>query len=162
MKTLTRGVVGLSLLATGYLLGTAGTLTPVTAQAQQPNADLTEETVDKIKAAHDALTSAMTALEAEGKYTSVTTTINSFGITVGGIDAKADLASGRGVDPVTFAALYAGKGIEEIQDDLGKDSENRLTYKNKLIRIYPISTLKRLLEKRAALVGEEDGEGLGN
>ena len=160
MQTLIRGFVGLSLLATGYLLGTAGSLAPVTAQAQPNDTGLTDETVDKIKAAYEALTSAMAALEAEGKYTSATTGVNSFGITVGGVDAIADLKSGRGVDPETFAALYAGKAIEEIKDDLSKDAEGRLTYKNKLVRIYPISTLKRLLEKRAALVGEEDGEGL--
>ena len=78
---------------------------------------------------------------------------NSFLVSTGGGDAVADLESGRGVDPETFAALYADLATDEIAQHLAKDGEGRLTYKGKLVRIYPIARLKELFTKRS---GEPD------
>jgi hypothetical protein len=90
---------------------------------------------------------------------------------VGGLNAKEDLESGRGVDPETFAALYAAaydlKKLnlkdESLADwvDIGLldyDAEGRLTYQNKVVRIYPVSRLKKLNTQRRVLIGEAKAE----
>ena len=59
------------------------------------------------------------------------TAINAFLVLSGGGNALDDLESGHGVDPETFAALYAGLAIPEIGDHLAKDDQSRLTYKGK-------------------------------
>ncbi|MCH7688590.1 MAG: hypothetical protein IH899_18235 [Planctomycetes bacterium] len=95
----------------------------------------------------------MIALQQENVYNSATKGLNSFLVSTGGGDAVADLESGRGVDPETFAALYADLATDEVAQHLAKDEEGRLTYKGKLVRIYPIARLKELFTKRS---GEAD------
>lgn len=75
-------------------------------------------------------------------------------VLAGGINAVDDLESGRGVDPETFAALYADEATEDVKLHLGKDEDGRLTYKNKVVRIYPISRLKKMQAQRLIITGE--------
>jgi hypothetical protein len=158
MRSGIQGVAAVSLLAIGYLLGASGVLRPLTARAQE-EADLpTKETIDKIKAAHEALNSAMLALETEKRYQAATKGVNAFAVSVGGVDALADLETRRGVDPETFAGLYAGLAVDEVKSELGHDEQGRLTYKNEVVRLYPISRLKKLFADRAKILGEEDGK----
>jgi hypothetical protein len=70
----------------------------------------------------------------------------------------ADLESGRGVDPETFAALYADLAAGNLRADIERDSQGRLTYKNKVIRMYPIATLKQRFALRRQLAGIEEEE----
>src|SRR5690606_17445319 len=109
------------------------------------------ETIGKIQAALQALQAAREALEGEGHYVPATQGLNVFAITAGGVDAVQDLESGRGVDPETFAALYAGLATDEVAAKLGRDADQRLTYNNRLIRMYPISRLKKMYSIREAI-----------
>jgi hypothetical protein len=124
--------------------------------AEAPDLGLTDETKAKIKAAADALKVAMDALEAEGKYKdSAVKGMNTFTVLTGGGDSFADLKSAGGVDPETFAALYAGLAADKVAVDLSKDVEGKLTYKGRVIRMYPISAIRAAYSRRAEITGEE-------
>lgn len=160
-----RIVLGSGLLTIGYLLGSLGLFSAV--RAQEDGAAPSEDTVKKIVAANDALKAAVDQLKNESRYEVATKGINSYAVMVGGLNVKEDLESGHGVDPETFAALYAAafdlKKLN-IKDDsladwldvnlLDYDAEGRLTYQNKVVRIYPVSRLKKLNALRQVLIGE--------
>lgn len=169
MRTLMRGGLGLALIAVGYVLGTSGILQPAKVEAQQappetPAANevtgLNKDTQEKIKAAYEALVAAKEALANDSRYNPATEpdVLNVFGILTGGVDAVADLESGRGVDPETFAAIYADLGAGSLRADIERDSQGRLTYKNKVIRMYPIAMLKQRFALRRQLAGIEEDE----
>lgn len=147
------GVLGLVLL-TGYVLGRFDAFEGSFLAAQENAAGPSDEAQRKIVAANEALKAAMEALKAESLYTPATRSLNVYGILTGGLNAIDDLEAGRGVDPETFADLYADLAVDEVQQHLAKDSDGRLTYKNKLVRIYPTSRLKRLHNQRQLLTGE--------
>jgi len=142
------------LLALGYVCGRVDALLTSPLTAQEQPALPSEETSKKILTANDALRGAMDALKNESRYVPATKSMNVFGIMVGGVNAVDDLESGGGVDPETFAALYAGDATDEIAQHLSKDEDGRLTYKNRPIRIYPVSRLKKLYGQRLILSGE--------
>ncbi|MEK6257445.1 MAG: hypothetical protein AABP62_02400 [Planctomycetota bacterium] len=164
-----RMALGTGLLAVGYLLGSLGLFSAV--RAQEGDAGPTDDSVKKIVAANDALKAAVDQLKLESRYEVATKGINSYAVMVGGLNAKEDLESGRGVDPETFAALYAAtydlKKLS-IKDEtladwvdvslLDYDAEGRLTYQNKVVRIYPVSRLKKLNTQRRVLIGEAKAE----
>jgi hypothetical protein len=77
--------------------------------------------------------------------------VNAFLVLCGGGDARADLESGIGVDPETFAALYAGQAIPDIADLLDRDEENRLTYNGQVVRMYSKARLQRLYAERTKI-----------
>lgn len=160
MRMIMRGGVGLALIAVGYLLGATGVLQspPAQAQVEVTEDGLEKETQDKIKAAYEALVVAKDALINEGRYNPATdpAVLNVYGILTGGVDAVTDLESGRGVDPETFAALYADFGAVSLREDLSRDAEGRLTYKNKVVRMYPIVRLKQDFTRRHQLFGIEE------
>ncbi len=156
MRILARGGAALALVAVGYFLGNTGALDFQPAQAQ-PGADPTlgKETKEKIKTAYDALNAAEVALKNDGKYTSATDGVNPFAALAGGLNAQSDLETGAGVDPHTFAALYADRAIPTVREHLGHDAQGRLTYKNKVVRMYPIARLKQFFAARDGLAGIE-------
>lgn len=138
------------MLGVGYLLGTCGG-DMAAATAQDADVGISEETTTKIRDAYRRMTDAAEALQAEGRYESITTGINGFLVVTGGGNAREDLESGRGVDPETFAALYAGRAIPEIQDLLDTDEQGRITYNNEVVRMYSKSRLQRLFANRLKL-----------
>ncbi len=151
--------VAFSFLTLGYVLGTSDIAATRIVQAreeEEKKSSFSETVQEKTKAAIDAIDAAKEALEGEELYKSATTGMNVFAITCGGVDALKDLERGAGVDPETFAALYAGKAIDEIAEHIGQDDKGRLTYKSKVIRMYPRSRLKKMLEQRDELSGRED------
>lgn len=154
MRTRNQSLVAVGLVAFGYVLGSSGVVTPTALRAQNEAEGPSEETRGKIRGAHDALSAAMTALEAEKLYVPAMKGTNAFAVLSGGADAKQDLETGRGVDPETFAALYADQATDEITAHLSKDEQGRLTYKGKVVRMYPISRLKKMFAERAKLSGE--------
>ncbi len=167
MRTFMRGGLGLALVAVGYVLGISGVFQSPRVEAQQapPQAadapevtGLNKDTQEKIKLAYDALVAAKEALANDGRYTPATEpdVLNVFGILTGGVDAVADLEAGRGVDPETFAALYSDLAAASLRQDIERDSEGRLTYKSKVIRMYPIAQLKQRFALRRQLAGIED------
>lgn len=118
------------------------------------------ETLEKIKRAYDALKEAADALEKEQYYAAATNEVNVFGVLSGGVNAIGDLESGNGVDPETFAAIYAGTIKPEVQELLQRDSSNRYTYNGKLVQMYPVSELRRRFLIRAQLTGQITPEQL--
>ncbi|MBT4866387.1 MAG: hypothetical protein HON53_14885 [Planctomycetaceae bacterium] len=159
MRIFTRCCYGVGILAVGYVLGACGAFDAAGLQAQpQPPADAgpSEETIDKIREADNAVNSAMLALKNDGRYSSVTQAPNAFAIMAGGLNALADLESGRGVDPITFAGLYADQANGDIKENLTHDDEGRLLYKGKLVRMYSIGRLKQMYAVRAQILGEEE------
>ena len=154
MRTSLQFCVALGMLAVGYGLGINGALAPQTTQAQDETAS--EETLDKVKVAAAAVGIAMRALREDDLYIPAIEGVNSFAVTSGGLNALEDLENSRGVDPETFAGLYAGLAVDDVADNLGKDDQGRLTYKGKVIRMYPISRLAKMFETRKQLSGEED------
>lgn len=148
------GLLGLA-LGVGYLWGNSHTDISQVALAQEDAAEgPSEEAQRKIEAAYDALKVALDGLKAESLYTPATSGMNVYAVLSGGVNAIEDLESGRGVDPETFAALYADLATDEVRPHLSTDADGRLTYKNKLVRIYPVSRLKRQNNKRLVLTGE--------
>lgn len=159
MATTGRWMSAIGLVALGFLLGRMdmNLSRPVRAQ----DADVTgpsEETTKKIQMANDALKAAVESLKNESLYVAATKPVNVTGVLAGGLNAVDDLEAGRGVDPETFAALYADEATEDVKLHLGKDEDGRLTYKNRVIRIHPISRLKKMLAQRKIVTGEAKAE----
>ena len=166
MRKWSQWMAAFGFIGLGYVLGASGltgsiavlaqdeTEKPAAAAAPAAGAS-SEETQKKITAAFEALKAAKEALEAESLYVSATKTMNSFGVLSGGLNAVEDLETGRGVDPETFAALYADLATEEVKLKLSKDDKGRLVYNGKLIQMYPISRLRKTFDARNALSGEK-------
>lgn len=154
MSKTVRVASALALIAFGFCLGRMDTASKSRLIAQEEQAGPSEETTKKIQLANDALKAATESLKNETLYNAATKSINVFGVLTGGLNAVDDLESGRGVDPETFAALYADDATEDVKQHLGKDEDGRLTYKNKVVRIYPISRLKKAYAQRMVVTGE--------
>jgi hypothetical protein len=119
---------------------------PLSVQPQQQR--LPEEVMTRLKETHSALLAAMQELQRQNMYQPAVTGVNSFAISVGGLNVLEDLETTRSVDPETFAALYADRATEEVAQHIAKDEAGRLTYKGKVIRMYPIARIKQLFAKR--------------
>lgn len=148
----------LMLLVIGYVAGSVGLVsTPGLSAQDKKNDDAgpSKDAVLKITAGLDAIQIAADALKREGRYNPATRGLNLFGVSVGGLNARDDLDKGRGVDPETFAALYAGQASEEVEKHIARDDQGRVTYKGKVVRLYPISRLTRLFKERAQYAGDE-------
>ncbi len=160
MRIALSGLLACGLVAFGYFLGTNDLLRPDSlnaqdAAAEQPVGAINKETQTKIQTAIDALNSAQNVLELDQLYRPAIQGLNSFAITIGGLDAISDLESDRGVDPETFVGLYAGKAVDEVAAHLSKDEKGRLTYKNKVVRLYPVSRLKQAFARRDQIANAE-------
>jgi hypothetical protein len=152
MRQWQRWVFGAGLMAAGYALGATDALDLRRVGAQEATeTGVSKETALKIKAATIALRDAADALRSEGRYEAITNDVNSFLVLSGGGNAREDLMSGAGVDPETFAALYAGAAIEEIQDQLAFDDQNRLTFNDQVVRMYSKARLQRMMAERTKL-----------
>lgn len=169
MVQLKRIAFGAALVALGYVMGISGLLGP--ARAQEAESMPSEDSIKKIVEVNDKLKAAVESLKSESRYESVTKGVNSFAVLAGGLNAKEDLEAGRGVDPETFAALYtAAYDLKKlnVRDDsladwvdisqLDYDAEGRLTYGGKIVRIYPVSRLKKIRAQRLVLIGEARAE----
>jgi hypothetical protein len=168
MRTSVKITGGLALLTMGYVVGASQILSPgvllaqgksktkAAADAQAAAQPLSDETKTKIKAAADALKAAMEALQSEGRYDSAIKGVNAFAVLSGGGNSLEDLKRGvGGVDPETFAALYANLATDQVVVDLGRDAEGRMTYKNRVVRMYPVSVIRAAYARRADITGED-------
>jgi len=144
----------------GYVAGTSPSALEPRAHAQgfggAAQADEGDEVTKQISAAFAALQSARNLLTQDNRYNSATKSINVSAILAGGVDAVADLEAGRGIDPETFAALYAGQATDEISAELSTDELGRMTYKGKVVRMYSIARLKSMYQERLRYTGRED------
>lgn len=150
MRSFGKIAVVLALIAFGYALGVSSVLSPrpLGAQGAAESGGPSEESRKKLQEAFAALKAAGEALEQENLYVAATTNLNVFAITSGGLHAVNDLEEGRGVDPETFAALYAGDAKPEVKEHLDTDDQGRMTYKGKVVRIYPKSRMKKIYQER--------------
>jgi hypothetical protein len=149
-------LVLLAVAGTAYLAGHLQARFVIHAAAQESDGPSlpSDEALKKIVAANDALKIAAEGLRQDQRYAAVTKAVNPYAILTGGLNALEDLESGRGVDPYTFASLYAGDASDEIKGFLATDEEGRLTYKNKVIRMYSVSRLKKAELMRQLVLGE--------
>ena len=130
---------------------------PAVAQAQEADGPvLSENSANEINAAGRALSVAREQLTADGLYNAAATPVNPFLILSGGGDAVADLEAGQGVDPETFAALYAGRATDEVKAKLTRSDDGHLLYDGVMIRMYPIEKLENMYAQREQL---QAGEG---
>jgi hypothetical protein len=149
---------GVGLLLVGYVAGSWQAFEPRSLWAQgaaDTAPELSTEAQTKIRAAADALRSAADALINDQKLTPATKGLNTFAILSGGRNVIDDLENGAIVDPETYAALYADLAVDQVAVHLGRDETNRLTYKGKVIRIYPVKFLMDRYRARAEFTGEE-------
>lgn len=158
MSRLNQVVIGLLLIAVGYVLGASQSFQSTTLLAQQKSGTPSEETEDKIKGAVRLLVEAQSALEEESFMAPATKGVNAFAVSCGGVNALEDLEAGNGVDPETFAALYADLAKPDVATHLSRDDQGRITYKNKIVRMYPVSRLKKLFATRLKYTGESEEE----
>jgi hypothetical protein len=160
MKLLSRCLPSAGLVLAGFVLG-AVSVSPFSAAPAQvaspadvagEPANITPANAEKVKQASDALATAQTALEQDGLYTPAIRGLNPYATLAGGVDAVTDLESGRGVDPVTFAGLHIGLATDDILPGLAYDANGRLTYKGKLVRMYPPERMRRMNSRQATIL----------
>jgi hypothetical protein len=157
MRSFIRHLPWAALVVFAYFLGTMRLFSPTSADAQteDPKQGLSEQAIEKMDAFNGAMKLTVEILEQDDRYKAVTKGINPWAVSVGGVDAVKDLESGRGVDPVTYAALYAGLALDEISNDIGSTKEGIVTYKGKPVRMYSVAKLKEYFARKSKLAGEE-------
>ena len=139
----------LGLLLGGYVVGSLQLGRPSVLRAEQQAEPLPNAVRDRLREADRSLSETMQVLQDEKRYVPAIQGLNSLATSAGGVDAIADLESGQGVDPETFAGLYAGQAVAEVAEHLGRDPEGRVTYKNRVVRIYSAMRLRQLFAARA-------------
>jgi len=148
MSWIPRTVFCFCLLCIGYALGARQFAAPSPLRAD-PTADAIQGTVrDKLRDADRIMAEAMQMLQDDRRYVPAILGLNAFATSVGGVDAMADLESGQGVDPETFAGLYAGQALPEVAEHLAHDAQGRVTYKSRVVRLYNPTRLKQLFAAR--------------
>ena len=160
VKPLSRVLAPAGLILTGFVLGAFSVRPFAAAPAQVSNpADVAAEPVDiseangeKVKQATDAIATAQTALEQDGLYTPAIRGLNAYATLSGGVDAVTDLESGRGVDPITFSGLHVGLATDDVLPHLAYDANGRLTYKGKLVRMYPPERMRRMSRRHESIL----------
>jgi hypothetical protein len=169
MRRVVRLSSGIGLLCGGYVLGSLQIGGPAflraepqpqsssQSQSQSLSEGIPDAVKSKVREANRALADAIQALGEEKRYVAAIQGVNAFAASAGGVDAIADLESGQGVDPETYAGLLSGQALPEVAENLSRDAEGRLTYKNKSIRIYSPTRLRQLFALRAELAPVSTG-----
>ena len=142
--------------AAGLFLGRAAEPPRANAQEEAGPAALSESAATEIRSAGRALQAAADELQADGALNNAASVLSPFLVLSGGGDAVADLEAGEGVDPSTYAALYAGLAADEVKEKLSTDDDGRLLYDGKPIRMYSITKLK---DRFAAMERLRNSEG---
>lgn len=153
MRKFSALAVAFVIFGVGFAVGTFCGVTPQRIEATQdePNQQFSKDVLEAYKKANKGVRELNNLFVAGGQSTPAFTGMNYFGTSVGGIDAEKDLEEGRGVDPETFAALYAGMATPKILEHLDFDQLGRLRYKKNIIRVYSQDRLKQLFQKRDQL-----------
>ena len=146
------------LFFSGLVIGTLMSQAPGRLHAQEePSATkYSKDVLDAYKKAYKSVRELNNLFVAGGESTSAFGGVNYFATSVGGVNAERDLEEGRGVDPETFAALYAEMASPKIAQSLDYDELGRLRYKKNVIRIYSRDRLKQLFQQRDQLEVRSD------
>ncbi len=159
---------GLAVFAAGFVCGHLGSTVPSMLNAQQDEpATLSNDGLVAYAKTRKAVADLNDTFIAAGLSTSATSDVNYFSVSVGGIDVQRDLEEGRGVDPETFAALYAFEDQElgasgkkervfkrfgvDVSQHLDSDEHGRIRYKQKVVQMYSTERLNQLFERRDQL-----------
>lgn len=144
---------GFFLLTLGYCLGSLNMHQPdsLKAQADEDDNKYGREVLTAYRNVSKAMRDLNSLLSAGGQNTTVSSGLNFFAVSVGGVNAEQDLEEGRGVDPETFAALYADLASPKIAEHLDYDELGRLRYKKNVIRLYSRDRLRALFHERDRL-----------
>jgi len=148
---------GLAFVA-GLFVGSTSVTSPQelrAAHAQEGR--VSDETLTAFEAGNRRMRALTDLLVSEELHKPATADQNFFGASVGGIDSYRDLEEGRGVDPETFAALYADRSVPEIAEHLEFDKEGRLRYKGDIVRMYSRTKLKEVFNRRDILINRTGG-----
>jgi len=149
MRGVARSLSCLGLVFAGYVFGSLQFDRPSLLRAE-PQADSLPNAIrDKLRETDRILAETMQVLQDDKRYVPAIQGLNAFATSAGGVDAVADLESGQGVDPETFAGLYAGQALAEVAEHLGRDAEGHVTYKNKIVRIYSVTRMRQVFAARA-------------
>lgn len=153
-------IAGTVVFIAGYLAGHCVSVAPVELSAQQETAaQYSGEMLSAYRKSHKSVQDLASVFKAAGRMTSVSGGLNYFAVSVGGTDAEKDLNDGQGVDPETFAALYAERVAPSIAQHLDYDEQGRLRYKGNVIRMYSRERLHELFQLREQLeIQSEDAE----
>jgi len=157
---------GVVLFVAGFICGHLDSAMPSTLKAQKDDAELlSDQGLTAYQKARKAVVDLNDMFVAIGRTTTATSDVNYFSVSVGGIDVQRDLEEGRGVDPETFAALYAfedqiANGVKErvfkqfgldVSQHLDSDELGRIRYKKKVVQLYSTKRLNELFNRRDEL-----------
>ena len=159
---------GVALFAAGFVCGQLDSGLPTLLTAQQDEAaQLTPDALVAYQKARKAVSDLNDTFIAAGFSTAAASDVNYFSVSVGGIDVMRDLEEGRGVDPETFAALYAFEDQElgatgkserifkrfgvDVSQHLDSDDHGRIRYKGKVVQMYSTERLNQLFKRRDEL-----------
>ncbi len=153
MQKLNLVLFACTIFGAGYLLGSTDSLTTSQVDAAGPNQQrLAGEALLSYKRSRLEMDKLSSILSAEEKHRLATDGENFFALSVGGIDAMRELEEGRGVDPETFAALYAGRALSEISEHVETGDDGRIRYKGNIVRLYSRERLKEMFRLRDELL----------
>lgn len=151
MKRLPRILLFAVVFGCGLLSGLLMRDTTPRAQAARQQVGVDEVSADTLvsyQKFRKASTDLSDSLNAESLNVKATEDLNYFAMSVGGIDAVKDLEEGRGVDPETFAAIYADRASPEVTQHIDTDELGRMRYKGTVIRIYSRQRLREVFQRR--------------
>ncbi|MDG1897169.1 MAG: hypothetical protein P8J37_19915 [Fuerstiella sp.] len=171
MKRIKRSFATCPVVVLAFLLATSAHLNDVQADENNGSKKLSGDTLLLYGRVERALKDLDGFLQAINFEKSAVIGTNYFAVSVGGIDAIRDLEEGRGVDPETFAALYAGFARPEVAKHLNlrklegtsgavilkiEDADGRLRYKGTTVRLYSPTHLRELFLRRENFRNEND------
>lgn len=153
MLRTSHAISAMLLLGTGFLAGLFCAADTDHIQAQESQSmEIGNDVLSAYRVVKKSSQDLESLLVSGSELKNVTTGVNFFSLSVGGIDAEQDLEDGRGVDPETFAKLYADLASPKILEHLDYDELGRLRYKKNVIRLYSRERLKTLFRKRDELM----------
>lgn len=153
MQKLSLFLFAMTVFGAGYLLGSTNALTvqQVNAAAQLQKR-MSSDALLTYRHTRIEIDKLSDVLSAEKRYLPATDGDNFFSLSVGGVDALRELEEGRGVDPETFAGLYAGRALPEVTQHLESDENGRIRYKGNIVRLYSQERLKKMFRLRDELI----------
>lgn len=154
MKCLGKLLAATFVFGGGYFCGTfnAGGAVPLAAVPDQESAaSFSRDTLVAYKSFVKGSRDLSDSLSGENLNQPAMPGVNYFALSVGGIDAVRELEEGRGVDPETFAAVYADRANPELSQYIDTDPEGRKRFKGTVIRMYSQERLKELFQRRDQL-----------